>query len=41
MIYMAQHHLLFVDARKRITGMNPKASLGNRFRSKLWGIPSA
>jgi hypothetical protein len=25
-----------------ITGMNPKASFGNRFRSKLWGIkPSA
>jgi len=27
---------------KKITGMNPKASFGNRFRSKLRGIiPSA
>jgi len=24
---------------KKITGMNPKASFGNRFRSKLRGIP--
>jgi hypothetical protein len=34
-------HFAFIDANI-ITGMNPKARFGNRFRSKLRGIiPSA